>query len=123
MQKYFGDDIMSELIGDRCVDPQCRFDAFNQTDIGVDETNGRFGSVDIYCCKDCGRCWLHYHVEYEAFSRSGRWFRGLITPEQAASVTPENAAALLASLPWYFYGGSYFDTPGKQGSGPVQVDL
>ena len=107
----------------RCLDPQCRFDAFDRIEIGVDETNGRFGSVELYRCKACERCWLRYHVEYESFSRSGRWFRGLITTEQATSVTPENAAALLASLPWHFYGGSYFDTPGKQGSGPVAVDL
>jgi len=107
----------------RCMEPQCSFDAFDKTDIGVDETKGRFGSVDSYHCKHCGRYWLHYHVEYEAFSRSGRWYRGLITREQATSVTPENAVALLDSLPWHFYGGSYFDTPGKKGSGPVRVDL
>jgi len=106
----------------RCMDPQCRFDAFDETDIGVDKTNGRFGSVHLNRCKDCGRCWLHYQVEYEAFSRSGRWFRGLITPEQATSVTPETAVALLASLPWHFYGGSYFDSLGGKGSGPVWVD-
>ena len=107
----------------RCLDPQDRFDSVDQTDIGVDETKGRFGNVDLCRCEDCGQLWLHYFVEYEAFSRSGRWYRGLITPEQATIVTPENAVALLASLPWYFYGGSYFDTTGKQGSGQVYVDL
>src|SRR6187200_2159565 len=93
----------------RCSDPQGRFGGFDQIDIGVDKTHGRFGSVDLWRCKNCGRCWLHYFVEYEAFSRSGRWFRGLITEEQATRVTPENAAALLESLPWHFFGGSYFD--------------
>jgi hypothetical protein len=36
---------------------------------------------------------------------------------------PESVVALLESLPWYFYGGSYFETTGRKGSGRVRVDL
>jgi hypothetical protein len=39
------------------------------------------------------------------------------------SLKLEQAPELLASLPWYFYGGSYFRTLGREGSGPIRVDL
>lgn len=72
---------------------------FDETYFGQDEANGRFGDVCLQTCCACGQIWLDYHVEYEAFSQSGRWFRGSLTPEQAQTVTPKTAADLLASLP------------------------
>ena len=106
----------------KCFDPAARYDTWDKTYIGCDETNGRFGDVELFNCKTCGRCWLHYLVEYEAFTSSGRWYRGLIAPDQVASITPQNAVAILESLPWHFYGGSYFETYGKKGSGSIIVD-
>ena len=115
---------MSDLADPQCecYDPQCRFEAFECTSVGVDETNGRFGRVEICRCRRCGRYWLMYHLEYEHQARSGRWYRGLVTREQATSATPENAVAVLSNLPWYFYGGSYFGTPAKRGAGPLSLD-
>ena len=66
--------------------------------IGVDETKGRFGDVKLRRCRDCGRHWLHYFVEYEAFTGSGRWYMGLITPEAASDLRPEDAVEYLNSL-------------------------
>ncbi len=34
-------------------------------------------------CLHCDRLWLRYAVEYEGFSHSGRWARGLITADDA----------------------------------------
>lgn len=105
----------------RCLDPQCRYDAFEDTKVGVDMTNGRYGEVSLRRCRECNRLWLHYHVEYEAFSGSGRWHRGLIAPEIADRVTAENAVALLDSLPWRLRGGSYFGTAGERTTRPCIV--
>jgi hypothetical protein len=94
---------------------------FETASLGVDETNGRYGEVTVETCKACGSMWLRYFVEYEFFSESGRWYRGPVTAEIVESLKPEQAPALLSSLPWYFYGGSYFRTLGRKGSGPVNL--
>jgi len=48
---------------------------------------------------------------------------GVISPDLAATLTPERAVPILESLPWHFYGGSYFRSTGKRGTGPIFVDL
>ena len=67
---------------------------------------GRFADATLNRCRSCGRLWLRYLVEYEVFSRSGRWARGLISDEAAQTITPETAAPFLNGLDWYLYGGS-----------------
>jgi hypothetical protein len=104
-----------------CLTPPFSVRDFSDNLVGVDTKNGRFGDVSIQTCRHCGSTWLHYRVEYEAFSRSGRWFRGPITPE--LSITAENAVDVLADMPWYFFGGSYFESTGRRGFGPPRVDL
>jgi hypothetical protein len=103
--------------------PPFHYSDFDSTEIGVDETNGRFGEVTIKTCRVCKRKWLHYHVEYEAFSESGRWYRGPLSDKAAKSVLPETAVELLEGQDWHFYGGSYFKTVGRKGSGQISVDL
>jgi hypothetical protein len=103
--------------------PPFTYRDYDSRPIGVDETNGRFGEVSVDTCKACGRMWLHYFVEYAFFPKSGRWYRGLVTPEMVESLTPERAPELLASLPRHFYGGSFFGTRGREGTGPVGIDL
>ena len=90
--------------------------------LGEDERNGRFGDVSLWQCCSCGRYWLEYHVEYSAFSRSGRYFRGLIEPEYAKKLKPGNAVRYLSSLDWYLQGGSYFGDLTRQ-TGPLGVDF
>jgi len=107
----------------RCVTPPFHYLDYETASLGVDETNGRYGEVTVETCKACGSIWLRYFVEYEFFKESGRWYRGRVTQELIESLKPEEALELLASLPWYFYGGSYFRTLGRVGSGPVRVDL
>jgi hypothetical protein len=85
--------------------------------VGVDPTQHRYGEVTVKQCKHCGRLWLHYFVEYEAFSESGRWFMGLITPEQAEAMTPEKAIDYLDTLDWHLQGGSYFRTASRRSTG------
>ncbi|MDP8979019.1 MAG: hypothetical protein M3O35_00350 [Acidobacteriota bacterium] len=73
--------------------------------VGVDSD---YGEVSVIRCKRCGRFWLRYFIEYEYLTASGRWFRGVITPEIAAAMEPEAAKEVLEGLEWYFRGGSAF---------------
>jgi hypothetical protein len=102
----------------RCMTPPPDHRDFHGTELGVTQ-DGRFADVRLDQCRLCGRPWLHYHYEVEAFSKSGRWYRGLVTPEQAARATPANALEILAALPWYLYGGSWFDTTGLRSDVPL----
>lgn len=107
----------------RCLELGPRLGSYDETCIGVDKTNGRHGDVTVRTCRECSRVWLHYLVEYEAFSKSGRWFSGLLRDETVNSVTPETAVSILEELPWHVYGGSYFNTSGRRGTGLVKADL
>ena len=91
-----------------CTRPQGRAELKPWRDLDWDTTDGRFADVTILECQNCGRLWLRYFVEYEAFSRSGRWAMGEIDPETAMIIRPEEASQYLAGLPYYIRGGSYF---------------
>jgi hypothetical protein len=88
-----------------CLQGDVYHQSFEGKSLGMDDD---YGEVSIKRCKRCGRYWLHYLMEYEYLTRAGRWFRGLITPEMAASVTTATAKSTLESLDWYFRGGSAF---------------
>lgn len=106
-----------------CMDPQAGFREFTASHLGVDDAGGRYAEVSLWECRHCGAKWLHYRVEYEGFERSGRWYRGLLSEAQAHGVTAADARSVLEGLGWHFCGGSYFGTPGRQGAGPMDVDL
>lgn len=100
------------------------FDQYETVEyIGVDQTHGRGGDVTLKQCKHCDRYWLHYQVEYEAFTGSGRYFMGLITPETAKNLSPDAVIDYLNHLEWYLYGGSYFGGKTGRATGKVKVDL
>ena len=92
---------------------------FEERIVGVDKTAGRFADVTLRRCGECGRLWLRYFVEYEAFTASGRWAEGLISDEEAERIIPEQAAGFLDGLDWYIFGGSYFGHGPKRGSGRI----
>jgi hypothetical protein len=106
-----------------CFRPPFDYRDYVSEPVGIDMTNQRFGEVSIQTCKRCGTKWLHYLVEYEAFTTSGRWFRGLISEEALAAITPSGAIPYLEQLPWYFMGGSYFHSRGRRSSGKIHADL
>ncbi len=106
-----------------CMIPPFQHSDFESTPIGVDQTHGRYGEVSLKRCKSCGQWWLHYLFELEAFTESGRWFRGMISEEEAKKITPEAAIPFLENMDWYFYGGSYFRTTGKKRSGDISSSL
>jgi len=89
--------------------------------VGQDAQQGRFADVHVESCDACGGRWLHYFFEIEGLSRSGRWFRGSLAPDEADRVTAETAAGLLESLPSYECGGSYFGGHVAKRSGPLRI--
>lgn len=97
-----------------CLDGNARFDLFDRALLGTDHL---YAEISHLTCRTCGRNWLHYHLEYEAFTGSGRWYRGEITPETA--VTTRNAAQIFEELDGYWAGGSYFDGKVTRRSGPL----
>lgn len=113
------------VIACECMQPtqwRCEEDGRS---LGTDMTNGRYGEVWLHPCDKCGRHWLFYRVEYESFSESGRWYRALIPPEVAKTVTAETAAAALAASEYRVFGGSYFRVAGRAVLGPgyMPVDI
>jgi hypothetical protein len=93
----------------RCLAGWTHYSDFDERPVGVDTLEGRFGDVSIHTCRRCGQRWLHYHYEHEAFSGSGRWWRGPVTQDQAGAVTAASALQVLGSLPFYYTGGSSRD--------------
>lgn len=108
------------MTGCACEQGSAPFTQFDSRSVGCDETDGRYADVTLYRCRTCARIWLRYMVEYEAFSRSGRWARGLISEAAAEDMTPERAVDHLNGLDWYLYGGSYFDGIVGRRSGPMR---
>lgn len=98
------------------------YTTYESRPLGIDDTNGRYADVTLNTCVHCGKVWVKYHVEFESFSYSGRWYMGEVTEEVLKTLTPENTVAYLESLPHYFYGGSYFKSPGMHGRGTCYVD-
>ena len=92
-------------------------DIIRERDVGRDETDGRFADVDVIRCARCRRLWLRYLVEYEAFSRSGRWVEALIDEGAAATMTPEAAPEFIHAAEWHVFGGSYHGHARKRGKG------
>jgi hypothetical protein len=68
-----------------------------------------FADISHMYCPECGRAWLRYLYELEAFTGSSRWYLGALTEEQLAALSSENARATFGRLEWYYYGGSYFN--------------
>ncbi|PKF75743.1 hypothetical protein [Chryseobacterium sp. PMSZPI] len=109
-------------IGCACEKPDFNYTEYRSSELGIDHTNGRNGEVTIQQCKLCQRIWIHYFVEYEHYSKSGRWYKGIVSKKDRSQITPENAVDYLESIEWYVYGGSFFESSGTIGSGSVKVD-
>lgn len=101
--------------------PPLRYLDYERVGLGMDKSNGTYADVALETCKHCGAIWLNYHFEYEHLTASGRWYRGIISPEVAQSVTPETALGILESLPWWLFGGSYFDHAGRRCEAPLRA--
>ena len=91
----------------------------DEKELGMDDD---FAQASLLVCSACGRHWLKYLYEMEAFTASGRWYLGAITSEHASTMTAENAKATLEGLSWYFYGGSYYRGQNGKTSGKIYLN-
>ncbi|MDH6254050.1 hypothetical protein M2347_003777 [Chryseobacterium sp. H1D6B] len=110
-------------IGCACEKPTSSYTEYRRSELGIDHTSGRNGEVTIQQCKLCQRIWIHYFAEFEHYSTSGRWYKGVVAKKDLSGITPENAIEHLESLEWYVYGGSFFESEGTFGEGKVNMDL
>lgn len=115
--------VKAESSGCRCFNPPFNHQDFDFNHIGIDITNQRNGEVTVQTCKSCGKKWLNYHVEHEAFTASGRWFRGQIDNNELSRISAENALQFLEQLPWHFVGGSYYRSSGILSTRKINVDF
>ena len=107
----------------KCYFPPIYYGDYHISFLGIDKTNGRFAEVTIETCVHCGTKWIKYSIEFEAFSNSGRWYRGMIADEAVNEMVPEKAVMYLEKKEFYIFGGSYFESAGMYGNGTLQVDL
>jgi hypothetical protein len=98
-------------------------DIIDERHLGCDKTAGRFADVSLLRCSRCRRFWLRYAVEYEAFSRSGRWAEAPIDEKAAETMILEAAAGFLDRADFYIYGGSHYGHAGRRGSGALPWGL
>ncbi|MBL7747598.1 MAG: hypothetical protein JNM19_09250 [Chitinophagaceae bacterium] len=107
----------------KCFIPPLHYTDYEKTYWGVDTTNGRFAEITLEVCVHCGTKWLNYLVEYEAFSKSGRWYRGVVQDNNLKGIVPGKVVSYFEGLDWFIFGGSYFSSTGMYGKGKVQADL
>jgi hypothetical protein len=87
-------------------------------ELGMDD---RFAEVSVLTCKGCGQDWLRYFYEVEAFTASGRWYLGAITPAELSSLNLMNAKSTLEGLSWYYHGGSYYSGLSGKSAGEIPL--
>lgn len=65
-----------------CLQGDTYYQNFEERSLGVDRD---FGEATVWECKRCGRYWLECHIDCENLTAAGRWFRGVVNPDVAAS--------------------------------------
>jgi hypothetical protein len=95
-----------------CFEPAVRLINPKQIYSGVDTEHSSYGEVSVEQCSGCMTFWLSFYIEYESFSRSGRWFRAPLPASLVAEVSANNAIDVLNTLTPRYAGGSYYDSAG-----------
>ncbi|MDX9844864.1 MAG: hypothetical protein RBT42_14045 [Aquabacterium sp.] len=75
-------------------------------DLGMTD---RYWELSFMRCRGCGAPWLRAFLEYEAFSRSGRYYRAPVEEAALPGLTPDAALTLIEAAPFKIAGGSRFD--------------
>lgn len=101
-----------------CLDGKFHFIDFSIKYLGWDE---EYGVSSILTCRRCGRQWLRYFYEHESYSKSGRWYCGILEIYLAETVDADNAKHLLETMEWYFRGGSFYSGDVTKSSGPIKL--
>ena len=83
--------------------------------------DSEYGVSSSLTCRDCGRRWLRYYYCDEAFSKSGRWFCGLLEYFLSERVSADNAKHILETMDWYYRGGSFYSGLVSKQSGKINL--
>ncbi len=104
-----------------CTKPDGTGNQFYTKMLGIDTTASRHAEVFLKSCRQCDSLWIEYFYENEAFSQSGRWYRGIIPLAHALTIAPTDVVSYLENLEWYIFGGSFFKTGPSLGSGKLHL--
>ena len=111
-------DALDNLNSCTCLQGDFSYENFVESVIGSDKN---FADVSILRCKKCNRQWLRYYYVQEAFTKSGRWFHGIVEPSIAQALKADDAMAILENLEWYYAGGSYFEGKVRKTRGKLDL--
>lgn len=103
-----------------CSETQKTAHQIESRPVGADD---QYGEVTVNRCRRCGRCWLHYLMEYEYLTAGGRWLEGEVSPEIAASLKPDDAVALFDKMEWFHCSGSAYGGKLRRVTAPAKTWL
>ena len=86
-------------------------------------SDSHYGEVTVFSCTRCGRCWLHYLMEYEYLTAAGRWLEGEISPTIAKSLKPDDAVRLFDNMEWFHCSGSAYGGKLRRATPPASTWL
>ena len=75
--------------------------------------------VSFETCKRCGANWLVYLIEEEHQTRSGRWWRVLMSTGERPALA--GARQFVEKAAWCFAGGSFYNSTGFRVNAPIEV--
>ena len=78
----------------RCSSPPFSANLFVRIELGLDD---RHAEVSLDTCVECGQLWLHFLIEEEHHSRSGRWWR--VPLNSPGEISLPNARTFLEQQP------------------------
>jgi len=102
----------------KCQSPPFWFEDYDTVEVGEDSHGAE---VSLSTCRSCGLVWLEYLIEEPWHSRSGRWWRVLVSPERRSRMSPNDARDFIEQQEAGFVGGSYFDSTGRAVSAPIRI--
>jgi len=101
-----------------CLKPDEGVEWSDRADIGM---TSDYWEVTRMRCAKCHTPWIRAFIEYEAFPRSGRYYRAPTTDPALFGVTPEAALHIIETASLRIAGGSRFDGVERVISGPGKL--
>lgn len=102
----------------QCFAPGTTVAWSNKAEIGVTD---RYWDLSELHCSRCGALWLHAFLEYEAFPRSGRYYRAPASDTALEVIMPEAALRIIETAVFRIAGGSRFDGVEHIANGPREL--
>lgn len=102
----------------RCQSPPFLYTDYTTIDLGEDSHGAE---VSLSTCTRCGLIWLKYLIEEPHYSKSGRWWRVIVSPEQQSSIVADGARSFIEQQKEGFAGGSFFDSTGDRIYAPIKI--